>query len=162
MSVFMVMVALPTFLPLSEAARKYGLSQARLRSLVESGKIRAGVIEGKMVVSEEEVREQAVTRKEDLPEWKKFAHLKGVEIGLSEASTKYSIPQVTLFRWYKKGYIAEIKRAVVSGGEKIFLDEQNVAYCAEIYHQRRGQGKWLFDDNGLPYKPKTAPLKVQI
>ncbi|GAP06189.1 hypothetical protein ATHL_01035, partial [Anaerolinea thermolimosa] len=38
------MVTLPTFLPVPEAARKYGLDEARLRALIEKGKIRAGVI----------------------------------------------------------------------------------------------------------------------
>ncbi|GAP05218.1 hypothetical protein ATHL_00047 [Anaerolinea thermolimosa] len=160
------MVTLPTFLPVSEAARKYGLDEARLRALIEKGKIRAGVIAGEMVVNEDEVRGEAIQekglRKEDLPEWKKYAYLNNVEIGLSEAATKYNIPQVTLFRWYKKGIITEIRRAVVSGGEKIFLNEQDVAYCAEIYKQRKGQGKWLFDSKGLPYKPKTGLLRPQI
>ncbi len=41
------MAALPTFLPLSEAARKYGLDEARLRAMIEKGKIRAGVIAGR-------------------------------------------------------------------------------------------------------------------
>lgn len=74
--------ALPTLLPLSEAARKYGLDEARLRRLVEAGKIRAGVAMGELVVSEDEVRSEAIKqkglRKEDLPEYQMHAHLKGV------------------------------------------------------------------------------------
>ena len=34
------MVTLPTFLPLSEAARKYGMEEARLRTLIETGAAR--------------------------------------------------------------------------------------------------------------------------
>lgn len=148
------MVSLPTFLPVSEAARKYGLEEARLRELVEKGKIRAGVIAGEMVVSEDEVRNQAVTRKEDLPEYKKHAHLKGVPIWISEAERKYRVPNPTISVWVKRGLIK------VLGYEKNrkLIDEADVAYCAEIYNQRKGQGKWLFDENGLPYKPKTGPL----
>jgi hypothetical protein len=72
------MAALPTLLPLPEAARKYGLSQARLKSLIDNGKINAAMIGEEIVVSEEEIRSQAVTRKEDLPEYKKHAHLRGI------------------------------------------------------------------------------------
>ncbi|KPL82162.1 hypothetical protein SE15_13870 [Thermanaerothrix daxensis] len=67
------MAALPTFLPVSEAARKYGLDEAHLRRLIERGKIRAGVVAGEMVVSEDEVRVEAIEqkglRKEDLPKY---------------------------------------------------------------------------------------------
>ncbi|GAP10190.1 hypothetical protein BECAL_01352 [Bellilinea caldifistulae] len=148
------MVTLPTFLPVVEAARKYGLDETRLRALIEKGKIRAGVVAGEMVVSEDEVRDQAVTRKEDLPEYKKHAHLKGKPIWISEAERKYGVPNPTVSVWVKRGLIK------VLGYEKNrkLIDEADVAYCAEIYNQRRGQGKWLFDDNGLPYKPKTGPL----
>ncbi|WP_322793752.1 hypothetical protein [Bellilinea sp.] len=150
------MVTLPTFLPLSEAARKYGLEEDRLRALIEKGKIRAGVIAGEMVVSEDEVRNQAVIRKEDLPEYKKHAHLKGVPIWILKAAEKYRVPFSTLRGWVTKGYI----KVIGSEGKKVLLNEQDVAYCAEIYHQRKGQGKWLFDENGLPYKPKTGPLAL--
>jgi hypothetical protein len=83
------MVALPVFIPLSEAARKYGLEEARLRALIEKGKIRAGIAMGEVVVSEEEVRGEAVEakglRKEDLPEYQKHAHLKGVPIWIRKS-----------------------------------------------------------------------------
>ncbi|WP_322508051.1 hypothetical protein [Anaerolinea sp.] len=148
------MAALPTFLPLSEAARKYGLDEARLRALIEKGKIRAGVIAGEMVVSEDELRDQAVTRKEDLPEYKKNAHLRGVPIWIGEASRKYGIPDRTIINWVKRGFI----RTLGQDKNRKLVDEADIAYCAEVYNQRKGQGKWLFDDNGLPYKPKTGPL----
>ncbi len=85
------MAALLVLLPLSEAARKYGVSEARLKTLIENGKIRAAMIGDEVVVSEEEARAAAV-RKEDLPEYKKHAHLKGVPIWISEAERKYNIP----------------------------------------------------------------------
>ncbi|GAP12248.1 hypothetical protein BECAL_03452 [Bellilinea caldifistulae] len=152
------MVTLPTFLPVAEAARKYGLEEARLRQWIEKGKIRAGVVAGEMVVSEDEVRVEAIQekglRKEDLPEYQKHAHLKGCSIGFTEAVDKYKINLSTLQRWYKKGLIAEVKRERGLGGEKIFLDEADLAYCVEVYRAKGGRGKWLFDKQGLPYQPK--------
>ncbi|HCE17667.1 MAG TPA: hypothetical protein DEQ80_07390 [Anaerolinea thermolimosa] len=150
------MAALPTFLPLPEAARKYGLDEARLRALIEEGKIRAGVIAGEMVVSEDELRDQAVTRKEDLPEYKKHAHLRGTSIWINEAARKYDIPGPTITVWVQRGII----RTLGYDKNRKLIDEADIAYCAEIYHQRKGQGKWLFDENGMPYKPKTGPLVI--
>jgi len=152
------MVTLPTFLPLSEAARKYGMEEARLRTLIEKGKIRAGVVAGEMVVSEEELRETVVTRKEDLPEYQMYAHLKGRGISLPKAVEKYGLNPSTIFRWYKKGIIAEVGREIDLGGERILYDEADVAYCSEVYSKSGGQGRRVFDKNGLPYKSKTKPL----
>jgi len=149
------MTTLPILIPISEAARKYGLEEARLRQLVEKGKIRAGVVAGEMVVSEEEVQSKILARKEDLPEYKKNSHLKGVAIGFTEALDKYKVNLSTLYRWYKKGLIKEVKREKGLGGQKIFLDEADVAYCMEVYRKQGGQGKRIFDREGKPYKPKS-------
>ncbi|MEP0807636.1 MAG: hypothetical protein HRF47_19330 [Chloroflexota bacterium] len=152
------MAALPHLLPLPEAARKYGVSQARLKSLIDNGKINAAMIGEEIVVNEDEVRSQAVTRKEDLPEYKKHAHLKGTPIWISEAARKYDIPHPTISRWVRAGIIGQLGM----DGNKNLIDEADIAYCAEIYHSRKTkQGRRLFDDDGLPYTPKTGPLAPQ-
>ena len=156
------MVTLPTLIPLSEAARKYGLEEAHLRRLVEKGKIKAGVVAGEMVVSEEEVRGEAIEqkglRKEDLPEYKKYLHLRGTGISLPKAVDKYKLNPSTIFRWYQKGIITEVGREIGLGGEKILYDEADIAYCAEIYSKLGGQGRRTFDKKGLPYKSKTGAV----
>jgi len=71
------MAALPTYLPFPEAARKYGLAETRIKSLIESSTIKAAIIGEDVFVAEAEVQNQGkALRKEDLPEWKKHAHLK--------------------------------------------------------------------------------------
>lgn len=155
------MAALPVYLPIADAARKYGLDEARIRSLVESGTIKAAMVNNTLVVQESEVQNESTPlRKEDLPEWKKHAHLKGVGIGINEASEKYGVVFATVFRWYKKGLIGEVERATVQGGEKIFLDECDVAYCVDIYRKIGGQGRRVFDKDGLPYKSKKDTTSV--
>lgn len=150
----MAVPTLPTLLPLPEAARKYGLSEARLKAMIAHGKIRAAMIGDEVVVSEEEIRTQAVTRKEDLPEYKKHAHLKGTGIGISESAQKYGINAITIFGWYRRGFISEVGRVTGLGGEKILLDEADVAYCVEVYKTMGGrQGKRIFDNDGMPYQP---------
>lgn len=154
------MVALPTFLSISEAARKYGLDEARLQALVDEGKIRAGVAMGEVVINEEEVRNEAIQEKglskEDLPEYKKHIHLKGNPIWISEAARRYNIPAPTLTRWVKAGYIKRLR----VDGNKIIVDEADVAYCHEIHKKYGKQGRILFSSDGTPYKPKTSPLAV--
>jgi len=149
------MSALPTYLPLPDAARKYGLDEARIRALVESGTIKAAMVGETVVVSEAGVQNSGKPlRKEDLPEWKRHAHLKGTPIWISEAARKYGIADRTIINWVKRGFI----RTLGHEKNRKLMDEADIAYCAEVYNQRKGQGKWLFDDNGLPYKPKTGPL----
>jgi len=153
------MATLPTLIPLSEAARKYGLDEGRLRELVEKGKIRAGRLPGsdEVLVSEDEVQKRAEkeqdsgVRKEDLPEYQKHAHLKGIGIGIAEASRKYKIPFSTVHRWVKLGYVKQIG----VNGQKSLIDEADIAYCNEVYKKRKGsRGKWLFKRDGTPYNPK--------
>lgn len=153
------MVTLPTFLPLSEAARKYGLDEARLRALIEKGRIRAGILPGtdEVLVSEEEVRQRAEKeqspgiRKEELPEYRQHAHLRGQAIWICEAARKYNLLAPTILKWIRLGVINRIGVE----GNKVLIDEADVAYCAEIYKKFGRQGRKTFDKNGLPYKPKT-------
>jgi len=152
------MASLPVFIPLSEAARKYGMEEAHLRQLIEKGKIRAGVVAGEMVVSEEEVRGEAIQekglRKEDLPEYQMYAHLKGTPIWISEAARRYQVPHQTVVRWIKAGYIKQLGMR----GNKVLIDQADIAYCSEIYRKRGKQGRVLFNRDGTPYKPKTRSV----
>jgi hypothetical protein len=154
------MFTLPTFLPLSEAARKYGMEEAHLRTLIEKGKIRAGVVAGEMVVSEEEVRGEAIQekglRKEDLPEYQKNAHLRGIGIGINEAAKEFQIPYVTIYQWMSSGVIKKLGRQ----GQKVLLDKADVAYCAEIYRKKGVKGRKLFNPDGTPYKSKRETLRI--
>jgi len=154
------MVALPVFIPLSEAARKYGLEETCLRALIEKGKIRAGIAMGEMVVSEEEVRGEAIQekglRKEDLPEYQKNAHLRGIGIGINEAAKEFQIPYVTIYQWMSSGVIKKLGRQ----GQKVLLDKADVAYCAEIYRKKGVKGRKLFNPDGTPYKSKRETLRI--
>jgi hypothetical protein len=142
-------MVLDTLIPLPEAARKFGLAETSLRALVDKGTIKAGKLPtGEIVVSEQDTQTQKPIPKEDLPEYKKHAHLKGQVIGINEAAKKYLVPFSTIRGWVVRNLIKPSGQE----GQKILLDEADVAYCAEIYHQRSGQGKWLFNADGTPYK----------
>jgi len=165
-----IMLTIPAFIPLPEAARKYGLDEASIRALVERGKIKAAMIDDQIFIPEFAAQAQQASseaaaqaqqapqpsiRKEDLSEYQVFAKLIGMPIWMSEAARKYNIPQQTISRWAKAGII----KRVGNDGNKILIDAADVAYCAKIYHERNTkQGRRLFEHNGLPYKPRTRSL----
>jgi predicted site-specific integrase-resolvase len=141
------MAALARFIPLSEAARRMRVSVKETRAMISSGKIQGGVLpDGEMVVRESTIPTKYFPKKEDLPEYKKHAKLKGMTIWISEAARKYDIPNPTITRWVKAGIITTLGW----DRNKRLINEQDVAYCAEIYTKHKGQGKWIFNDDGTP------------
>jgi len=46
---------------------------------------------------------------EATPEYKRFQHLKGVEIHVAEAGRKYDVPHQTIVRWKQKGFVKVLR-----------------------------------------------------
>jgi hypothetical protein len=161
------MAALPTFISTAEAAHQLGVSEARLRRMIEAGTVKAANISGETIVSEASIRkfhkQQPISQptglhKEDFPEYKKYKHLKGKLISLRVAAKAYHIPPTTISGWITREVISVISQQ----GRKKFLPEQDLAYCAEIYHERGGQGKWLFNTDGTPYIPRSEKVQIPV
>jgi excisionase family DNA binding protein len=148
------MAALPTFISTEEAAHLLGVSQARVRRMIEAGTIKAANFSGVTVVSKASIRE--LTPKEQLPEYIRNAHLKNSPIWISDAARKYDIPNPTIVRWVSKGII----RRIGTDKNKVLIDQADMAYCAEIYHSNRGQGKWLFNPDGTPHVSRTEKVLI--
>jgi predicted site-specific integrase-resolvase len=149
----MTLPLVPTYIPIKDAAKKYGYTLDDLKRLAQSGKIKAVKLpDGDMIVSEDSVKEK--THKEDLPEYKEFIELKGTGLGLRESAEKYNVPVSTLRGWVTKKIISVIG----TEGRKTLLDQADVAYCAKIYRAIGRQGRRIFNLDGTPYKPKTGPL----
>jgi len=143
------MAALPRFVPLQEAARRMRVSVKETRAMIESGKIQGGVLpDGEMVVSESTIPTQKLPQKKDLPEYKKHQELSGVGIGINQAAKEYRIPKTTLYHWFQKGYIKSLGR----DGQKVLLNKQDVAYCADVYRKSGSQGRRVFNLDGTPYR----------
>jgi hypothetical protein len=140
----------PRYVSLTKAAMMLNTSMSSLNRMIQSGKIKAVEIAGEIAISESCLLSNM--KKEDLPEYKKFTHLAGQTIWVAEAARKYNTEHSNIIRWTSRGFIK------VLGKEKnrILLDEQDVAYCVEIYKTRAGQGKWVFNPDGTPYKPKDS------
>jgi hypothetical protein len=140
--------------PLPEAAKKLHKRTSDLFDLDQVGKIKLAMntTTGEYLMSELDI--QAQLPREEQPEYKRYAHLKGIGIGLRDGARKYGINSGTLSRWVEKGYIASLGSVPVRGGHKLLVDEQDLAYCIEIYNRDRGQGKRVFASDGVPYQKK--------
>ena len=155
-------VELPRYIPLAEAAERYGISEEVLKEAVESGRIRTATIGEEVTVAEQDVKELAEGREVIIVHREDFEHLRGNELGIAEAARKYGISHQTLSRWVRRGYIRKLGQK----GQKILVDEADVAYAAEVYRRMGGrQGMRIFDREGLPYRPKTrrdSPVIVLV
>lgn len=126
--------------PLSEVAPKLLLTERDLFRLIQSGTIGAATLPtGGFLVSEEEALSRLLALpKEDWPQYD--STLRGQEISVAQAGRKYGIPQPTISRWMKKGYIQIIR----AEGQKVFLDHADIAFCARLYKENPGQGARRF------------------
>jgi hypothetical protein len=135
----------------SDALRAMNLTDRQLHQLIENGKIRAAMLNGALLVSQNDLLSDLP--RTERPEYKKYAHLAGISIGMGEASRKYGVSTVTIYRWVKKGLIRTIGKSS-EHKQKVLVDEADVAYCVEVYHYNPGQGKRVFNPDGTPYKKK--------
>jgi len=92
------------------------------------------------------------------PLFRKHLALCGIGIGMNEASRKYDVPQPTISRWAKAGWIRVMgKDPGYVQNRRLWIDEGEVAYCAEVYHLKqaggRKQGRKLFAGDGTPFEP---------
>lgn len=138
----------PTYIPVSAAVEKYGVSKKVLLKRIKSGKLVAAQLpDGEYLVAEHDIDPSLSIKRED------FEHLRGQGISASESSRKYDISTANFSRWAKLGYIQILER-----GWKLILDEADVAYCAAVYKAKYefydGQlsGVNIFDKEGRPYK----------
>lgn len=145
----------PKYLTLAEASVISGKSVKELLALVDDGKLKAITIHGEIHVSANRLPQS----KEQLAEFKKHKRLAGKPIAQTAAAEKYKLNMRTLTRWINKGWIAVIGQDE-EDARRTMLNEQDVAYCAEVYHQRGGQGHWVFNDDGTPYVPKGADIEM--
>ncbi len=143
---------LPTFLPLSEAARQFNLSEKALTQLIETGKIQAvQTPDGELLVAADNNGQHYQTKDEIIA--KHFAHLRGEPITVTEAARAYGLSRNTILEWVKRKYIAVLKP-----GYRMQLDKADVAYCAKIYKQKLQEyggevrGVNIFDKYGNPYQ----------
>jgi hypothetical protein len=147
---------IPTYLPLSEAARQYNLSEKILTQLIQAGKIEAVRLpSGEVLVPANNDTQKIKSKKQIIAE--KFGKLANKPISVSEASKKYKVLGRTIREWISLNYIQ-----IVDDSYPMKIDEAEVAYCADTFHQRKSAGIYsgapLLDEFGLPYELKHPEL----
>ncbi len=126
---------------------KLGIETEAVYQLVDEDLLRAAIMtDGTIGISQQSVHD--LLPKEALPEYRENEELRGSPISINEAGRKYNLNTSTLTRWMQRGLIRQLGK----DGRKTLLDEADVAYCARVYHANSGQGKWIFDEAGRPYK----------
>lgn len=123
--------------------------QNQFTSLEESPIIKLELPTGEKMLADIQAIEK--TKKEIVCE--KYPGLIGKPITVTEAAKKYDVARTTIFEWVKNDYIKVLKP-----GYRIELDAADLAYCVDIYQQRKARGTYkgapLLDENGLPYELK--------
>jgi predicted site-specific integrase-resolvase len=153
----MTLPLVPTYIPIKDAAVKYGYGLAELKRLAESGKIKAVKLpDGDMIVSENELEFPEIKTEEELKAYKDkhYADLEGKETWVSQAARKYEVPHQNIVRWIKAGYI----RKFGMDQNKVLISEQDVAFYVGMHKKFGGKGRRLFNVTGFPQRPKTGPL----
>ncbi len=152
---------IPVFIPLSDAARKFSLTEQVLTQLVETGKIEAVKLpSGDFLVP---ANNNPPKTKEDIID-EKFADLRGQRISPYAAQKEYDgIHRSNFTRWARAGYIKILRE-----GERLLeMDAADVAYCAYVYTQKKAEygeriaGAKIFDKNGNPYQVKYPDLSAK-
>jgi len=129
-----------TYLTIEEAAKHAKRSEPYLNQLAQVGKIKSiRTKSGEIMVSEKDI--------EDLQK-KDFAELEGSEISMGDAERKYNVPHQTISRWKANGYIRVIRKE----GQKVIMNEADVARLVEAYKTNPGQGKWTARKTNLTKK----------
>ncbi len=120
---------LPTYIPLAEAARRYGLSGAALRRAVENGIIRAVRLLGEgIAVADEDVAVMAAQQE---------ARGEGDElVSLNEAARRLGIDSSTVWWWYKHGWL---EKKGAGARNAVMVSWKRVQGLHKLYQKRGGQ-----------------------
>lgn len=149
------------YIPLQAAAKKYGIEENVLTQLISAGMIESKTVSGGVLVAVD--KNGSVGQADEEPQTKeeiiaaKFGDLIGQPITLSEAAEKYDVSLSAVKSWlYRNSYISPM----FEDSYPAYFDEAQIAYLADIYHERQKTGSRapLLTPEGLPYKIKLPGL----
>jgi predicted site-specific integrase-resolvase len=143
---------LRTYIPLSEAVRRYDLDPGVLTRMIEDGRIDAVRTNGDIAVAEEDVdrTRKTMSKRDEL--WRRVRHLDGRPIGIRAACNEYGFSTSSLYRWIERDYVRILKDQRGGGrGRKRALNEADVAYAAEVAKIRgKTPGRAIFTSDYTP------------
>lgn len=123
---------LPTYISLVEAAQRYQVSAETLTRAVESGMLRAVQINGEIAVADEDVAVVAAQVQ---------AQNEGDElVSLNEAARRLNLDSRIVWQWYKNGWLPEMGRGPHSA---IYVSFVRANALSILRDRRGGQGRRL-------------------
>ena len=128
----------PELISIEAAARKYDIPVGVLERLIEEHMVRVRNNGQRMLLEEDVAALQHLSRR-------RFRHLEGKGITLSDAEKRYGIPTTTSSQWARKKKIRTVKRV----GKYRYVDESDIAYA-----------KLLADELGMRKRKGVLPDKV--
>jgi len=143
-----------TVIPLPEAAVRLSIPAEVLTRLVQSDRIRVRTVktgDGQTMLYTEDVERMAKAKALRDRIWEKVARFDGETIGIREARDIYRVPDQTIYRCIKMGYIRAKETGGAGRGKKRLLNRADVAYVAELSkHCGGGRGHRLFGPDTIP------------
>lgn len=139
------------FITLNHAAQLYKLDYSHLINMCHSAKIELHILKPSedLIMSEFALLEILPIYQQ--PEYQPHAWMAGKGIGIREAAQKYGIAHQTICRWVAAGWLP----VIAQDGRKKLVDQAIMAYAADIYKNcDGGQGRWVFNSEGVPYRKK--------
>ena len=129
------MTELESYLILSEAARKYGVSTESLTRLVKDGIIRAVHNEEGTAVITVQTVDNATAARMILDEIKpeQYRHLAGKKVRVAKAGELYGVEYPNLIRWAERGYVCVRDR----GFQRLELDAADAKYAADVFKRAK-------------------------
>ncbi len=148
-------VKIPKYIPLSEAARRIGISERVLTKLVENRTIRSIQIteDHTLTTCLDERVVLSMARKVALRDriWRDVAKYQDETITTHEARTKYKFPPPTLYRLIKRGLIQAIDEPSLGGrGRRRRINKAHFLYWFEISKHGGGVGHKLIRPDTIP------------
>lgn len=124
------------YLPIDAAAAAAHMTKGELNHMIESGRIKPAMLATGVLL----VKQSEIPRREETEDYRAVAHLRGVGIGLRQGAEKYGVNNVTISNWVARGLIRRLSGETMRG-QRVMIDEADLAYCAAIYKRNPGQGK---------------------
>lgn len=115
------------YIPVTEAIKRTNIPGSQLQAMAKSGKIKCVMLNNQILLRESDVMAQSP----------KNPDLTGASISIRNAARKYGITPSTISRWVARGLI----RIVDQVGNKIMIDESDMAFMADYYKKRPGSGR---------------------
>lgn len=107
--------------------------------MVAQERKQVSIVEAERIIRESDNKEEAIKKLKALkPRRQPRPSPPDGWVSLSEASRLFNIPDETISRWVKEGYIPIRERT----SREVYIAKEDIAKVAEVYWANPGRGSW--------------------